>query len=156
MRRNGRDAPIPDLRALTPKRGGSTQSRRSPGRETPAARDPNSACPATVCTALLKSSAMLACETRPSRLSVQIRLDPPQVWISRSARVDLLWPICAMVWDRGTEVFARLFPQDLHLGVKSFLKLLSHLGRLSGPGWHPDGSRRGNLPFGAMLGSDAA
>src|ERR1700726_5349861 len=71
MRRNGRDAPIPDLRALTPKRGGSTQSRRSPGRETPAARDPNSACPATVCTALLKSSAMLACETRPSRLSVQ-------------------------------------------------------------------------------------
>ena len=34
MRRNGRGAPIPDLRALTPKRGGSTQSRHSPGRKT--------------------------------------------------------------------------------------------------------------------------
>ena len=46
--------------------------------------------------------------------------------------------------------------QDLHLGVKSFLKLLSHLGRLRRPGRHPDGSRRGNLPFGVMLGSNAA
>jgi hypothetical protein len=26
MRRNGRDAPIPDLRALTPERGGSTEA----------------------------------------------------------------------------------------------------------------------------------
>jgi hypothetical protein len=30
MRRNGRDAPIPDLPALAPERGGSTRSCRSP------------------------------------------------------------------------------------------------------------------------------
>jgi len=53
---------------------------------------------------------------------IRSRLNPPQVWISRSARVDLPWPICAMGWNRGTEVFAQLFLQ-----VMSFLKLLSHL-----------------------------
>ena len=102
------------------------------GRETPAARDLNSACPATVCKALLKSSAMLACETRPARSSVQSSPEPTADLNSRSARVDLPWPICAMGWNRGTEVFAQLFLQ-----VTSFLKLLSHLGRLSGPGGTP-------------------